>query len=60
MADVGVNLTGAWHCDDIGTYYIREVGNTVWWLGLSCDQGRQFANVYRGNDQRQPDPRRLG
>jgi hypothetical protein len=44
----GINLTGAWHCDDIGTYYIREIGNTVWWLGLSCDQGRQFANVYQG------------
>jgi hypothetical protein len=48
VTDVGVNLTGAWHCDDIGTYYIREVGNTVWWLGLSADQGRQFANVYQG------------
>lgn len=44
----GINLTGAWHCDDLGTYYIREIGNTVWWLGLSCDQGRSFANVYHG------------
>jgi hypothetical protein len=44
----GANLTGAWHCDDIGTYYLREIGNTVWWLGLSCDQGRAFANVYQG------------
>jgi hypothetical protein len=43
-----INLTGAWHCDDLGTYYVREIGNTVWWLGLSCDQGRQFANVYQG------------
>jgi hypothetical protein len=45
----GANLTGAWHASDVGTYYMRQVdGNTVWWLGLSRDQGRSFANVFRG------------
>jgi hypothetical protein len=43
------NLTGVWHCDDVGTYYLRQLGaNTVWWFGLSRDQGRSFANVFRG------------
>jgi hypothetical protein len=42
-------LSGAWHgTPDNGTYYIRQLGNTVWWLGLSSDQGRAFANVFRG------------
>ena len=43
-----VNLTGVWHGDDIGTYYVRQIGSTVWWLGLSRDQGRSFANVFHG------------
>jgi hypothetical protein len=30
------------------TYYIRQIGNTVWWLNLSRDQGRTFANVFLG------------
>ncbi len=47
-------LTGVWSSDDPGTYYVRQIGNTVWWLGLSVDEGRTFANVFRGtlqNDQ---------
>jgi hypothetical protein len=42
------NLTGAWHGSDAGTYYLRQIGGTLWWLGLSRDQGRSFANVFRG------------
>jgi hypothetical protein len=45
----GPSLTGAWHADDIGTYYLRQLGNTVWWLGLSSDQGRTFATVFHGS-----------
>jgi hypothetical protein len=44
-------LTGVWSADDAGTYYVREVDNTVWWLGLSVDEGRTFANVFRGTLQ---------
>jgi hypothetical protein len=29
------DLTGVWSCDDSGTYFIRQVGNTVWWFGQS-------------------------
>jgi hypothetical protein len=42
------NLTGVWHADDVGTYYMRQIGGALWWLGMSCDQGRSFANVFRG------------
>jgi hypothetical protein len=45
------NLTGVWHADDVGTYYVRQIGDAVWWLGMSHDQGRSFANVFRGNLQ---------
>lgn len=41
-------LTGMWAATDVGTYYLRELGDTLWWLGLSRDQGRSFANVFRG------------
>ena len=44
-------LTGVWSSDDAGTYYVRQIDNTVWWLGLSVDEGRTFANVFRGTLQ---------
>jgi hypothetical protein len=44
-------LTGVWGADDAGTYYVRQIANTVWWLGLSVDEGRSFANVFRGTLQ---------
>jgi hypothetical protein len=47
----GADLTGVWAATDVGTYYIRQIGNTVWWLGLSRDQGRTFANIFRGTIQ---------
>jgi len=40
-----LNLTGVWNCDDGGTYYIRQLGNVVWWDG---DLSLQWANVARG------------
>jgi hypothetical protein len=48
----GADLTGVWHSNDVGfgTYYLRQLGDdTVWWLGLSHDQGRTFANVFHGH-----------
>jgi hypothetical protein len=44
----GANLSGVWHASDVGTYYLRQVGGEVWWLGLSQDQGTTFANVFNG------------
>lgn len=43
-----VNLSGVWHGSDAATYYIRQIGTTVWWLGLSRDQGRTHASVFHG------------
>jgi len=42
------NLSGVWHCSDVGTYYVRQAGQSVWWLGLSRDQGRTFTNAFVG------------
>ena len=41
-------LTGAWAADDAGTYYLRQLGDHLWWLGMSRDRGRTFANVFSG------------
>jgi len=42
------DLTGVWGASDAGTYYIRQDGGRVWWLGLSRDRGRTWANVFSG------------
>jgi hypothetical protein len=47
----GAGLSGVWHCSDVGTYYVRQSRERVWWLGLSRDQGREFANVFQGTLQ---------
>ncbi len=48
-------LTGAWAGNDSGTYYIRQVGDCVWWFGsevrdieLGPVAQRGFANVASG------------
>jgi hypothetical protein len=41
-------LTGMWAASDVGTYYLRQLNDTLWWLGLSRDRGRSFANVFNG------------
>ena len=49
-----IDLTGAWAGDDGGVYYLRQVGSTVWWNGMSdragspSDLGRGWNNVARG------------
>lgn len=32
------NLTGAWGGTDGSTYYVRQIGNTIWWLGMMRDR----------------------
>jgi hypothetical protein len=53
-ADEG-ELTGAWAGNDTGTYYIRQVGDCVWWFGTEVSDiepgvtgQRGFANVATG------------
>ena len=36
--DVAIDLTGTWNCDDGSKYYIRQIGNTLAWLGESPEQ----------------------
>jgi hypothetical protein len=50
-------LTGTWAGDDGGVYYVRQVGNVIWWNGMSDRSlppetlGRQWNNVGRGEIQ---------
>jgi hypothetical protein len=39
--------TGSYICDDGGSYYVRRVGNRVWWYGESGD-GSTWSNVFKG------------
>jgi hypothetical protein len=41
-------LTGVWSCDDGGTYYIRQLGDTIWWLGEPSTNPDRWSNVARG------------
>ena len=42
------NLTGVWNCNDGGVYFIRQVGNQLWWYGQSSDGGNTWSNVFQG------------
>jgi hypothetical protein len=48
MCEAPRRLTGEWKANDGGTYWIRQVGNQVWWVGTSSDGGRTFTNTFRG------------
>ena len=52
-------LTGFWFClEDAGFYYLRQTDDSLWWVGLSTDQGLassmtlqnglNFCNVFTG------------
>jgi len=36
--DARKNLTGTWGGSDGSTYYVRQIGNTIWWLGQVRDR----------------------
>jgi hypothetical protein len=45
------NLTGKWTCDDGGVYFLRQIGNELWWTGKSTEprgEKKAFANVFHG------------
>ncbi|WP_052154238.1 hypothetical protein [Thermoactinomyces sp. CICC 10522] len=43
------NPTGVYTSDDGGRYYVRQIGNTIWWAGLgNGGTGDNFTNVFRG------------
>jgi len=41
-----LDLTGVWSCDDGGTYYLRQIGNVLWWDGDGSPE--TWSNVARG------------
>ena len=41
-------LTGRYVANDGGNYYLKKIGNTVWWMGESADDGRSWTNVFKG------------
>jgi hypothetical protein len=49
-----MDLTGSWSGDDDGIYYLRQVGKTLWWSGMSnrngspSSLGRDWNNVATG------------
>jgi hypothetical protein len=45
-------LTGTWIANDGGMYFLRQIGDTLWWLGLSgglMHPGLQFCNVFNAS-----------
>ncbi|MBD2494078.1 hypothetical protein [Nostoc sp. FACHB-280] len=42
------DLNGIWRANDGGTYYVRQIGNDVWWVGMSSDNGKTWTNVFKG------------
>ena len=46
------SLTGIWVANDGGAYFLRQVGDALWWAGLSSGlmhPGLQFCNVFHGS-----------
>ena len=42
------DLSGTWSSDDKGTYYIRQIGNEIWWFGKSSGHPIDYSNVFHG------------
>ncbi|PTA67607.1 hypothetical protein [Deinococcus arcticus] len=42
------DMNGVWRANDGGTYYVRQLGNQVWWLGQSSDGGKTWTHVFSG------------
>jgi hypothetical protein len=42
------NLTGRWKGNDGGIYYIRQIGDEIFWFGESRDE-KSWTNVYHGS-----------
>ena len=42
------SLTGVWNCDDGGKYYLRQLGNTLWWYGERDPNTPNWSNVAKG------------
>ncbi len=45
------NLTGVWHTVDGATFYVRQVGNEIWWFGQQAPINPRWTNVANGSVQ---------
>lgn len=43
-----MDLTGRWNCNDGGKYYIRQLGNEIWWFGENSPTAPSWSNVANG------------
>ncbi len=48
-AKAASDFTGTWNCDDGGSYYLRQIGNALWWYGESDTVAPVFSNVAHGS-----------
>src|SRR5437660_12425854 len=51
-------VNGVWRADDGSLYYIRQIGNQIWWAGMSVEstvgyldffKGLNFTNLFQGS-----------
>lgn len=42
------HVSGVWKANDGGTYRVHVIDDTVWWVGMSGDEGRTWMNVFKG------------
>lgn len=42
------DLSGKWYGDDGGIYYIRQIGNRIWWFGENHPNAPSWSNVAYG------------
>ncbi len=47
-ADARADLTGRWSCNDGGTYYLRQIGESLHWYGESARAQPAWSNVFSG------------
>ena len=45
------DLSGKWNCDDSGQYYLRQIGNTLYWYGERSAANPAWSNIFQGNIQ---------
>jgi hypothetical protein len=48
ILSLAADLTGTWTCNDGGTYYLRQVGNSLMWYGESRTTAPSWTNVFSG------------
>jgi hypothetical protein len=51
IAAQAANLTGAWESDSGGSYYIRQLGNDIWWYGEASASDPMWSHVAHGKLQ---------